>query len=87
MYTDRTEEKGISVSFLSKGDSYMIPEITQKNVQLSWCVEEITATPFYIAYMDFRKKLECEKFAESEWENIFEIELRKSVIRHPEDFE
>ena len=37
--------------------------------------------------MDFRKKLKLEKLSESEWENIFEIERRKSVIRHPEDYE
>lgn len=57
------------------------------NAESSSSKEEITATPFYIAYMDFRKKLECEKLSESEWENIFEIERRKSIIRHPEDFE
>ena len=49
--------------------------------------EEITTAPFYIAYMDFRKKLEQEKFTEAEWKEGFEIERRKSLPRHPEDFE
>ena len=49
--------------------------------------EEITTTPFYIAYMDFRKKLEREKLTEAEWKESFDIERRKSVPRHPEDFE
>ena len=49
--------------------------------------EEITSTPFYIAYTDFRKKMERENLSESEWKSIFDIERRKSVPRHPEDFE
>ena len=57
------------------------------NADLISSNEEITTTPFYIAYMDFRKKLECEKLTEAEWKESFDIERRKSVPRHPEDFE
>ena len=37
--------------------------------------------------MDFRKKLEREKLTEAEWKESFDIERRKSIPRHPEDFE
>ena len=44
-------------------------------------------SPFFIAYTDFRKKLDCENPSEEEWKTTFEIERRKSLPRHPEDFD
>ena len=44
-------------------------------------------SPFFIAYMDFRKKLERENLTDAEWKDSFEIERRKSLPRHLEDFE
>jgi len=47
---------------------------------------DINSSPFYISYLNFRKKLEAEGFTE-DWDKTFDIKRSKSIIRHPEDFE
>ncbi len=47
----------------------------------------ISSSPFYQAYLNFRKKLESDNFTDEEWIEVFEIKREKAVIRHPEDFE
>ena len=47
----------------------------------------ITSSPFYQAYLNFRKKLEADNFTDKEWRDAFEIKREKTIIRHPEDFE
>lgn len=42
---------------------------------------------FYMAYLNFRKKLISYKFPEEEWKKAFEIERPLVEIPHPEDFE
>lgn len=49
--------------------------------------QSYTNTPFYLAYLNFRKKMDLEGFTEEEWKETFEIERRQSIVRHPEDFE
>ena len=46
-----------------------------------------TSSPFYQAYLNFRKKLESDNFTDEEWKSAFEIKRQKTIIRHPEDFE
>ena len=46
-----------------------------------------TSSPFYQAYLNFRKKLESDNFTDEEWKNAFEIKREKIIIRYPEDFE
>ncbi len=46
-----------------------------------------TNSPFYLAYLNFRKKMDFDNFTEDEWKKTFEIERRPTIIRHPEDFE
>lgn len=48
---------------------------------------EISSSPFYKAYLNFRKKLESDNFSEEEWKDAFEIKRQKTIIHHPEDFE
>ena len=49
--------------------------------------DDISNSPFYLAYINFRKKMDFDSFSEEEWKKTFEIERRKSGLRHPEDFE
>ena len=49
--------------------------------------DDISKSPFYLAYINFRKKMDFESFSEEEWKKTFEIERRKTDLRHPEDFE
>ena len=46
-----------------------------------------TNSPFYLAYLNFRKKMDFDNFTKDEWKKTFEIERRPTIIRHPEDFE
>ena len=46
-----------------------------------------TKSPFYLAYLNFRKKLDFDSFTEEEWKNTFDIKRNQTVVRHPEDFE
>ena len=49
--------------------------------------EDISNSPFYLAYINFRKKMNLDSFSEEEWKKTFEIERKKTGLRHPEDFE
>ena len=49
--------------------------------------EDISKSPFYLAYINFRKKMNFDSFSEEEWKKTFEIERKKTGLRHPEDFE
>lgn len=49
--------------------------------------DDISKSPFYLAYLNFRKKMDFDAFSEAEWKKTFEIERRKTGLRHPEDFE
>jgi len=70
-------------------------EITRhgKTAAMLTCAEENNGTifdeksPFYLAYLDLRKKLASSDFSQKEWNDIFLMERNKSVLRHPEDFE
>lgn len=42
---------------------------------------------FYIAYLNFRKKMDFDNFSEEEWKKAFVIERPLTEIHHPEDFE
>lgn len=42
---------------------------------------------FYIAYLNFRKKMDFDNFSEEECKKGSEIERPLVEIRHPEDFE
>ena len=48
---------------------------------------ETINSPFYIAYIEFRKKMKFDKLSEEEWKKAIEIERPLTEIRHPEDFE
>ena len=47
----------------------------------------ISSSPFYQAYLNFRKQVESDNFTDEEWKDAFEIKREKTLIRHPEDFE
>ncbi len=44
-------------------------------------------SPFYIAYMSFRKNIEESSLSEEEWKSAFEIERKSSEMRPSSDFE
>ena len=48
---------------------------------------EIINSPFYIAYIEFRKKMKFDKLSEEEWKKAIEVERPLTEIRQPEDFE
>ena len=48
---------------------------------------DILNSPFYIAYIEFRKKMKFDKLSEEEWKKAFEIERPLTEICHPKDFE
>lgn len=50
-------------------------------------LSDILNSPFYIAYIEFRKKMKFDKLSEEEWKKAFEIERPLTEICHPKDFE
>ena len=47
---------------------------------------DILNSPFYIAYIKFKKKMVFDNLSEVDWKKIFEIERPLVEIRHREDF-
>ncbi|MCR4948270.1 MAG: type II toxin-antitoxin system prevent-host-death family antitoxin [Treponema sp.] len=49
--------------------------------------DDVSNSPFYLAYLKFREKMNFNSFSDEEWKKTFEIERNETGLRHPEDFE
>lgn len=72
----------IEITRHGKTSAVIVSAETQENQ-----INTYKKSPFYLAYLNFRKKMDLEGFTEEEWQKTFEIERRQSIVRHPEDFE
>lgn len=77
-------EQGESIGITRHGktSAVLVSADSQETLTSSY-----TKSPFYLAYLNFRKKLDFDSFTEEEWKNTFDIKRNQTVVRHPEDFE